>query len=71
MCGIVGFLSAAPDPLDPLTLRRMADAVAHRGLDDAGYWTDPEHGIALGHRRLAIVDLTASGHQPMASVCGR
>ena len=71
MCGIVGFLSAAPDPLDPLTLRRMADAVAHRGPDDAGYWTDPEHGIALGHRRLAIVDLSASGHQPMVSACGR
>ena len=71
MCGIVGFLSAAPDRLDTLTLRRMADAIAYRGPDDAGYWTDPEHGIALGHRRLAVVDLSASGHQPMVSACGR
>ena len=71
MCGIVGFLSAAPDRLDTLTLRRMADAIEHRGPDDAGYWTDPENGIALGHRRLAVVDLSASGHQPMVSACGR
>ena len=49
----------------------MAAAVAHRGPDDSGIWVDDAAGLALGHRRLAIVDLSSAGHQPMVSPCGR
>lgn len=49
----------------------MADALTHRGPDDGGAWADAEAGIALSHRRLAIVDLSPAGHQPMRSTCGR
>ncbi len=73
MCGISGFLS--PVAFDPetarATLARMTDSLAHRGPDDAGAWLDADAGIALGHRRLSIVDLSAHGHQPMVSACGR
>lgn len=71
MCGITGFLgfpaTTAPDPV----LRSMAAAIAHRGPDDHGYWLDPEQQVALGHRRLSIVDLSPNGHQPMFSADGR
>lgn len=49
----------------------MADTLRHRGPDDSGIWTDPSAGMALGHRRLSILDLSAAGHQPMVSRCGR
>ena len=49
----------------------MADALIHRGPDDAGVWVDEAAGIALGHRRLSILDLSPAGHQPMVSACGR
>lgn len=49
----------------------MSGAMVHRGPDDAGCWVDPEMGVALGHRRLAIVDLSQTGHQPMVSGTGR
>jgi len=53
------------------TVSAMADAIRHRGPDDAGNWVDPSGNVALGHRRLSIVDLSAAGHQPMHSPGGR
>ena len=49
----------------------MADRLAHRGPDDSGVWVDGSAGLALAHRRLSIVDLSAEGHQPMRSASGR
>jgi asparagine synthase (glutamine-hydrolysing) len=72
MCGIAGFLgSAAAAGQDAALVRRMADLLRHRGPDDDGAWADPEAGIALAQRRLAIVDLSPAGHQPMFSACQR
>lgn len=74
MCGIVGFRSKggrlAPDSLHRVT-RAMTDTLAHRGPDDADLWLDPDAGVAFGHRRLSIIDLSAAGRQPMESACGR
>lgn len=69
MCGIAGIFG--DQSRDPAVLKRMIGAVAHRGPDDEGCWIDPDAGIALGHRRLAIVDLSPAGHQPMHSADGR
>jgi asparagine synthase (glutamine-hydrolysing) len=49
----------------------MTGSISHRGPDDMGLWTDQEAGVHLGHRRLSIVDLSPSGHQPMVSANGR
>jgi asparagine synthase (glutamine-hydrolysing) len=74
MCGIAGFRSRLGH-YQPESLRRIAGAMtgtlAHRGPDDSGLWIDAEVGLALGHRRLSILDLSAAGRQPMASACGR
>jgi asparagine synthase (glutamine-hydrolysing) len=74
LCGFTGFLDLAratsPDELAAV-VGRMADTLAHRGPDDAQIWTDAEAGVALGFRRLAIVDLTPAGRQPMVSASGR
>jgi asparagine synthase (glutamine-hydrolysing) len=74
MCGLAGFVQTAPvvaaEGMTSL-VERMADTLQHRGPDDRGTWTDPRCGIALGHRRLSIVDLSAEGHQPMRSPSGR
>src|SRR5687768_15967848 len=70
MCGIAGFLDAAQRS-DTDTLVRLAEAmspaVGHRGPDDAGVWVDAEAGVALSHRRLAVIDVSPAGHQPMVS----
>lgn len=73
MCGIAGIF-LAPDAADPRRLaaiKPMAATLHHRGPDGEGIWTDRDAGIALGHRRLAIVDLSEAGHQPMTSHGGR
>ncbi|MEW6676325.1 MAG: asparagine synthase (glutamine-hydrolyzing) [Pseudomonadota bacterium] len=71
MCGIAGLFSPTVQAGQDLAgvARVMAARLEHRGPDDAGVWTDA--GIALAHRRLAILDLSAAGHQPMLSSCGR
>ncbi|QYF91987.1 asparagine synthase (glutamine-hydrolyzing) [Massilia sp. PAMC28688] len=73
MCGFVGiFGGGAQERASTLALLgRMSDAITHRGPDDAGLWCVPEHEIGFAHRRLAIVDLSPAGHQPMASVSER
>lgn len=72
MCGIAGFWTAAPHLADAsAVLQRMANALQHRGPDAHGQWLDAEAGIALGHRRLSVVDLSPAGAQPMTSVSGR
>lgn len=75
MCGIAGLYSLRPDA-DRLALRgtvkAMTDAIAHRGPDSDGLWQDEDHpAMVLGHRRLAIIDLSPLGAQPMASHSGR
>jgi len=74
MCGIAGFWDVghrlgAENGAN--VLRRMTRAIRYRGPDDAGYFQQAEAGIALGHRRLSIVDLSPQGHQPMVSASGR
>jgi len=74
MCGIAGVLQREPGlPRDALLEEagRMADTLAHRGPDGRGVWADAEQGVALGHRRLSIQDLSEAGRQPMVSACGR
>ena len=69
MCGIAGiFHLGTAKPVDPVRVTAMCDAIAHRGPDGAGVWHAP--GVALGHRRLSIIDLAGSP-QPMASADGR
>lgn len=72
MCGLTGFVSPVA-PADEMlrTVRRMCETLAHRGPDDAGEWVDAEAGVAIGFRRLAIIDLSPAGHQPMTSPSGR
>lgn len=74
MCGIAGFFdssnSAEPAEMETLA-RRMAETLEHRGPDGGGVWVDANAGVALGHQRLSIIDLSAEGHQPMHSASGR
>lgn len=74
MCGFAGVLNSGPGLREEemeLLATAMSDTLAHRGPDDSGRWVDAAAGIALGHRRLSIVDLSACGHQPMLSASGR
>ena len=74
MCGIAGFIDCSKQ-FNPEELSRcvaeMSDRLAHRGPDGSGVWTDSDLGIALGHRRLSIIDLSDMGRQPMVSDDGR
>jgi asparagine synthase (glutamine-hydrolysing) len=74
VCGLTGFLDLeGGNPLAALTqdVERMTATLISRGPDDCGIWVDEEQSIAVGHRRLSILDLSAHGHQPMVSACGR
>jgi asparagine synthase (glutamine-hydrolysing) len=68
MCGICGVLDLGAGALDPGTIGRMNETLRHRGPDDAGVYA--EGPVLLGHRRLSIIDLSPTGHQPMASPDG-
>jgi asparagine synthase (glutamine-hydrolysing) len=73
MCGIAGILNTGKHPDYDLreVIRRMSDALSHRGPDGDGLWHDSNNTIALGHRRLAVLDLSEAGAQPMVSKHGR
>ena len=68
MCGIAGIFNLDGAPVLPSDLRRMTDAIAHRGPDSEGFYIDSF--VGLGHRRLSILDLSRNGHQPMKSENG-
>jgi len=73
MCGITGLLDPVSSGEEELlaVAGRMAQTLVHRGPDAAGTWADAACGVALGHRRLSVLDLSEHGHQPMLSPCGR
>lgn len=74
MCGLTGFMQSdwagSAQQLED-TVKSMSGALVHRGPDDSGCWLDVERGLALGHRRLAVIDLSEHGHQPMLSASQR
>jgi asparagine synthase (glutamine-hydrolysing) len=69
MCGIVGY-AGRPGALAANLLAAMRDTIAHRGPDDTGIWSNSDGSVVLGHRRLAIIDLSSAGAQPMKSANG-
>jgi asparagine synthase (glutamine-hydrolysing) len=69
MCGICGIFNLNGEPVSPVNLRTMTDSMAHRGPDGEGFYVDSF--IGLGHRRLAIIDLSPAGHQPMLTKDGK
>ena len=69
MCGIVGIASQFPN-LNRAWLISGSEALSHRGPDDAGEWWSPDGRVGLAHRRLAIIDLSSAGHQPMSDAFG-
>jgi asparagine synthase (glutamine-hydrolysing) len=71
MCGIAGIVALGEgQPVDERLAKRMADVIAHRGPDDAGVYLSPDRRAALANRRLAIIDLSPAGHQPMSNADG-
>ena len=71
MCGITGIFGNLREENLSKAVSEMTKTLSHRGPDDKGIWIDAANKIALGHRRLSIIDLSSAGHQPMASPCGR
>jgi len=71
MCGIAGIVNFRGRAVNQVEIERLTDLVAHRGPDGAGHWFSAERNVALGHRRLAIIDPGAGGYQPMLSQDGR
>mgnify|MGYP001409163228 FL=1 len=73
MCGLAGFYPSQDASYDASQqlIRNMVDTLNHRGPDDSGIWVDSNQLIALGHRRLSILDISSAGHQPMSLEKGR
>ena len=73
MCGIAGVIYSSSITVNKAEalIRDMNRALGHRGPDASGYYFDHQHNVVLGHTRLAIIDLSSLGHQPMHSYCGR
>lgn len=69
LVGHAGIFNLNGEPVSPVLLRKMTDAIAHRGPDGEGFYTD--NFVGLGHRRLAIIDLSPAGHQPMMTGDGQ
>ena len=69
MCGIAGIYNLNGEPVAPVLVRKMTDAMVHRGPDGEGFYVDSF--VGLGHRRLAIIDLSPAGHQPMVTADGQ
>lgn len=69
MCGITGLIYLNRDIVSPVILKKMTDAIAHRGPDGEGHWI--EGNVGIGHRRLAIIDLSQEGKQPMITTDNR
>lgn len=65
MCGIAGILLDTGKPIAPLHLKKMTDALSHRGPDGEGHWSNRKGNVHLGHRRLSIIDLSNNAAQPM------
>ena len=66
MCGIAGIINLNGEFINPNILQVMTDSISHRGPDGEGFWS--EENIGFGHRRLAIIDLSDSGRQPMQTI---
>jgi len=71
MCAITGALSNCKSLVTPTVVSEMSNAMINRGPDSSGVWCDKLSGISLGHQRLAILDISSAGHQPMVSNSGR
>ena len=74
MCGFAGFLEFAPARSRDESVRlveQMTNRLTHRGPDDHGQWLNESGTVAMGHRRLSILDTSQHGHQPKMSPCGR
>jgi asparagine synthase (glutamine-hydrolysing) len=66
MCGIAGIIQSNPPAYNKEHLKKMTDAIAHRGPDGEGHWCNEDNTVLLGHRRLSIIDLSEAGSQPMS-----
>lgn len=69
MCGIAGIFNLNAEPVSYVSIKRMTDAISHRGPDSEGFYIDSFLG--LGHRRLSIIDISPAGHQPMTTNCNQ
>ena len=65
MCGIAGIISSNTSLVTKENLKKMTDAIAHRGPDGEDFWINDNNAVGLGHRRLAIIDLSSAAAQPM------